>query len=260
MGKEFVRVNSQNVDNANLTELNATSAVNNGFIDHADWLAHVARYAIIMKYLKKPAIGHNTILDVGCGNFPLLTFMWRNRVPLAGVKYTGLDLRATSKWLDGSLPESVARIRLIQTDIINDKPIDEKFDIVVCTEMLEHVDKTSAMTLLQNLRAWTKDDGYMFLSSPNLGGSDSVAENHRGSDGSPREWTYDGKVKLIERCGFKIESAIGTFIRMDHLPNEFFNEYTTDIKNKLPNSFFRVFAAAAFPAESNNAIFVCRSV
>lgn len=257
--REFSIVSSLNTYNSNLTELNATTAVHNGFIDHADWLAHVARYAIIMKYLKKPAVKHLRIIDVGCGRFPMLVFMWRNRVPLVGVKYVGLDLRAKEEWLNDKLPDAPS-IQLFRTDIIEDDlSFIEPGDIVVCTEVLEHVDKKHALTLMERLRKLTAPGGYMFLSSPNLGGSDSVADNHMADDGTPREWTYDGKVKLLEKSGFTIESEIGTFIRMDNLPDDFFNEYTRDIKNKLPNSFFRVFAAAAFPRQSNNAMFVCRT-
>lgn len=256
--KSFLGLSSINKYKSNLTELNATTAVNNGFIDHADWLAHVARYAVIMKYLKKSGVKHQKIIDVGCGRFPLLVFMWRNRVPLANVEYTGIDLRAKEEWLNDKLPEAPS-IQLVRADIIEDDiSFIEPADIVVCTEVLEHIDKVYALSLMVTLRTLTKPGGYMFMSSPNLGGSDSVADNHTADDGTPREWTYDGKVKLLEMSGFTIESEIGTFIRMDNLPDEFFNDYTRDIKNKLPNSFFRVFAAAAFPRESNNAVFVCR--
>ena len=224
--KEFIGLSYVNTHNSNLTELNATSAVNNGFIDHADWLAHVARYAIIMKYLKKPAINHHRIIDVGCGRFPMLVFMWRNRVPLINVEYVGLDLRAKEDWLNDKLPDAPS-VQLIRTDIIEDDiSFIEPGDIVVCTEVLEHVDKVHALALMEKLHKLTKPGGYMFLSSPNLGGSDSVADNHTADDGTPREWTYDGKVKLLKMSGFAIEAEIGTFIRIDNLPDEFFNEHT----------------------------------
>lgn len=256
--RKFIRVSSENDYESNLTELNATDAVNNGFIDHSDWLAHVMRYAAVIKYLKKSRIPHNRIIDIGCGRFPLLTFMWRNRVPLQDVTYVGIDLRARENWFDMSLPDR-PNIELIQADIIDDDlSFIEKGDIVVCTEVLEHIDKVHAPKLLELMRSLVKDDGYVFLSSPNLGGSDSVADNHTAADGSPREWTYAGKVALLERAGFTIEMPMGTFIRLDNIPSDFYNEYTLSIKERLPNSFFRVFAAAAFPEQSNNAMFICR--
>jgi 2-polyprenyl-3-methyl-5-hydroxy-6-metoxy-1,4-benzoquinol methylase len=257
-GRKFVHVSSGNSLDSNLTELNATSAVNNGFVNHPDWLAHVMRYAVVMEYAKKS--GKKNILDVGCGNFPMLTYLWRNRTPLDDMKYVGIDLRAREQWLQDGLPEKVD-IELYKMDIIaDDSSVIEPADIVVCTEMLEHIDKIHAPELLRRLRKWTNDDGMMFLSSPNLGGSDTVASNHTDANGKPREWTYEGKCKLIEGSGFEIVEATGTFIRLDRLPAEFMNKHTRDIKKKLPNPFFRVFAAAAFPEFANNVMFTCKPV
>jgi hypothetical protein len=255
MTKRLFRVIGSTNNDSNLTELNATDAVNNGFIDHADWLAHVMRYAVVMKHMKRNYTG--SLLDIGCGRFPLLTFLWRNRVPLDGLNYVGVDLRANQNWLDDHSPEKV-NIILIRMNIVIDDPSSVwPAEIVVCTEMLEHIDKALAPELVKRLYNWTLPNGTLFLSSPNLGASDTVADNHTAPDGSPREWTYAGKVHLLQNAGFIIKSAIGTFIKLDNIPEEFWNNYTREIKDKLPNSFFRVFAAAAFPQFSNNVVFVC---
>jgi hypothetical protein len=256
MGTKNFRVIGNTNNGSNLTELNATDAVHNGFMDHADWMAHVFRYAVVMKHVKRKQV--TDLLDVGCGRFPLLTYLWRNRAGMDGFDYTGIDLRAKSSWIEeGRLPDG-ADVELIQMNIVVDDPstIRPK-SVVVCTEMLEHIDKSLAPELVRRLYSWTKPGGYMFLSSPNLGGSDTVADNHLDADGKPREWTYNGKVKLLEQAGFRIVHAMGTFIRMDHLPAVFMNEYTEQIKEVMPNAFFRVFAAVPFPAESNNALFIC---
>lgn len=258
--KSFRTIGAVNTANSNLTELNATDAVNGGFIDHADWLAHIMRYAVVMDYLKHNKVGKPVrILDVGCGKLPLLTFIWRNRVPLTNVQYTGIDLRANEKWLDISLP-TAPDIELVRMDIIADDPSSiGQYDIVVCTEMMEHIDKVHAPELMKRLKSWMKPDGILFLSSPNLGGSDTVAENHTAANGDPREWTYEGKVKLLNMFGFEILDSLGTFIRLDHLDNDFLNEETIRvIRRRLPNSFFRVLVAAAFPEHSNNAMFICK--
>jgi hypothetical protein len=176
---------------------------------------------------------------------------------MQGLKYTGIDLRANETWFEGRVPEYVD-VDLVKMNIVTDDPMCiEPAEIVVCTEMLEHVDKVHAPELMKRLYNWTLPGGALVLSSPNLGGSDTVAANHQAGDGSPREWTYGGKVRLLQNAGFKIESAIGTFIKLDHIPEEFWNQYTNDIRDKLPNAFFRVFAAAAFPQFSNNAAFIC---
>jgi 2-polyprenyl-3-methyl-5-hydroxy-6-metoxy-1,4-benzoquinol methylase len=254
MTVSFRTIGSTN-NGSNLTELNATDAVNNGFMDHADWMAHVMRYAVVMKLMKRNNI--TTLLDVGCGRFPLLTYLWRNRVQMDGLHYTGIDLRANEIWNEERVPEYVT-VELVKMNIVTDDPSSIKpCELVVCTEMLEHIDKALAPELMKRLYNWTLPGGALIFSSPNLGGSDTVASNHRGPDGSPREWTYAGKVRLLQNAGFTIASAIGTFIKLDHIPEDFWNDYTKDIRDKLPNAFFRVFAAAAFPQFANNAVFIC---
>jgi 2-polyprenyl-3-methyl-5-hydroxy-6-metoxy-1,4-benzoquinol methylase len=240
---------------SNLTELNATDAVNNGFMFHADWMAHIMRYAVVTNLMRRNNVA--SLLDVGCGRFPLLTYLWRNRVQMQGLKYTGIDLRANETWFEGRTPEYVD-VDLVKMNIVTDDPSSvEPAEVVVCTEMLEHINKELAPELLKRLYNWTLPGGVLIFSSPNYGGSKTVASNHLASDGSPREWTYGGKVALLQRAGFTIASAIGTFILLENIPQDFWTPYTNDIRDKLPNSFFRVFAAAAFPQFANNAVFIC---
>jgi 2-polyprenyl-3-methyl-5-hydroxy-6-metoxy-1,4-benzoquinol methylase len=257
--RSFVKVGGTK-DESNLTELDATESVNNGFMNHADWMAHIFRYAAIMKYIQRHPV--YDILDVGCGRMPLLTFLWRNRVDLASVDYTGIDLRASEKWLvDGdrrTLPTD-PNIRLIKMNVVRDDPsVVGQHRLVVCTEVFEHVERDMQQELLNRLFAWTKPTGVLYFSTPNLGGSDSVADNHVGPEGV-RERSYDEKCEMLTKAGFVISGAFGTFIMQRNIPQHFANtEEAAIMHDIMPSSLYRVFAAVPFPAQSNNAMIICR--
>lgn len=255
---------------SNLTELNASQAVDKGFFTHTDWVAHVARYGHILKHITRlNTKGPVSILDVGCGRVPLAFYAWRNRISGTGVRYVGLDLRATDKWLTES--DWSADMTLVRCDIVLDADTladnwevldapgfgpDEGFDIVICTEAFEHVPNASKRQLVDNLYRWTKVGGTAYLSTPNLGPSPTSADNHIGPDGI-REWSYKDKQVLVQEAGFQIVKSLGTMIRLEHVPEEQTRSPLFQAaKDLMPPGWINVFAAAANPEMSNNAMFV----
>jgi len=246
-------------DTSNLTELNAADDVNRGFMMHADWFAHILRYGIIKNIIDKNNI--NSILDVGCGRLQLPIFLYMNRTKFCG-KYIGLDARASKNWLEYINSNynnfgNKFNIDLIKINIVKDNYDINKHDLVVCTEVLEHIPKDCGQILINKLYNWTSNNGWLIFSTPNAGVSDTVAHNHCGPDGC-REWEYNDKIKLIEDAGYVIEDKIGTFIKLDKIKSDFWNKDTKYLKNILPSAFFRTYAALLQPEKSNNALFICR--
>lgn len=244
---------------SNLTELNAaTHYFERGYASHRDWLAHVSRFLTVAKYVRR---NEGTLLDVGCGKFSLpYTLNQARRQP---AEYWGLDLRAIPAWKDsiGWKPDTT----LVKMDLILDDPTELPrwpeggFDFVTCFEVLEHVQRRHAPTLIENLYKWTKPGGMVFFSTPNSGCSPSVAENHIGLDGEIREWDYDDKLDMVKEAGFTVEQEIGTFIRVTQIPKEVLEESAIKAARACLNSeWFAVFAAAGLPRQSNNAMFILR--
>lgn len=259
---ENVFINAFKVkDESNLTELNAADDFNRGFMMHADWFAHVLRYGIIKNIIDKNNI--NSILDVGCGKLQLPIFLYMNRTKFTG-KYTGLDARASEKWLEFAKNNynnfgNNFNIELIKINIVEDDYTINKHDIVICTEVLEHVPRNKAELLIKKLYNWTNNNGYLIFSTPNAGISKTVAENHCGPEGS-REWEYNEKIKLLENAGFIIENKIGTFIKLDKINDNRWDNDTKLLKDILPSAFFRTYLALLQPEQSNNALFICRKI
>ena len=242
---------------SNLTELYAaTQYIDHGYAGHRDWLGHMSRF---MSFARKVKAHKSRILDVGCGKFSLPYLLNQNR--RAPAEYWGLDLRATEKW--GTLLNWRAATNLVRMDLILDDPAEiktwptEGFDLVACFETLEHVPVATQPVLIQNLFAWTAPGGLCYFSTPNHGGSVSVAKNHLGPDGEIRERTYGDKIALCLDAGFRIIDTFGVFIRMDRIPKEAWDNPVVQAADRmLGRDWFSMLMAPAYPEESNNSMFI----
>ena len=257
MGKrlEFILVDNRNESGSNLTELNATDALNNGFMSHNDWVGHGARYGYIAKWINKNK--PKSVIDVGCGRFDMLNWFWRNREASA-FSYVGMDLRANKNWFE-KLGWKKGPVKLMRIDVTRHKElVTAPADLVVCTEVFEHVPRNKQAALLMKLFDMTKPGGCCIMSTPNAGVSKSTAANHIGPEGS-RERTYKEKFDMATNAGFIIEQAYGVFIAKSRIPQEFWEDEKHQwIFDFLPNGMATVFAAAPYPSQSNNALFVMR--
>jgi 2-polyprenyl-3-methyl-5-hydroxy-6-metoxy-1,4-benzoquinol methylase len=254
--RNFIPISVKNKSNSGLTELNATDALNAGFMSHNDWVGHGARYGFIAKWIAK---NHpKLITDVGCGRFSLLNWLWRNR-SADEFDYVGLDLRASVKWFD-HLGWKKGNVTLVRIDLALDTENFDlaKADLTVCTEVFEHVPRSQQQNLLNDLYRWTKPGGTCIFSTPNAGVSKSTADHHIGPEGS-RERAYEEKISMVRKAGFDVIKAYGVFIAKSRVPENFWMDPKhLAIFEFLPNSMATVFAAAPYPAESNNSLFIMR--
>ncbi|OGV72773.1 MAG: hypothetical protein A3K19_28250 [Lentisphaerae bacterium RIFOXYB12_FULL_65_16] len=99
-----------------------------------------------------------TILDVGCGTGEHLTQYLARLLPRAHL--IGMDPDAAS------ISHAMARFGgLPNVRFTTSMPAGDRFDIVIASEVLEHVDSPAAF--LAELRSLLKDDGVLLLTVPN---------------------------------------------------------------------------------------------
>jgi len=79
--------------------------------------------------------GHKTILDYGCGKAVL-----KSPLEQQGFEYTGYD---------PAVPEYAAR------------PLNLQYDVVICTDVMEHVEEEHVSEVLKDLKLLTKN--YLYL-------------------------------------------------------------------------------------------------
>lgn len=248
----FAQISKSNRSGSNLTELNATDQLDAGFMSHNDWVAHGIRYGYVARTIQKEK--PLTVLDVGCGRFPLLNYLWKNR-SAEHFDYMGLDLRARKQWFE-HLNWKKGDVFLTQMDLVLDEVELPPAYLVVCTEVFEHVPASKQPLFMKRLYDWTLEGGTCIFSTPNAGVSDSTADNHKDEHGISREMSYKDKLNLAQSVGFKVKATYGTFIAKRRIPQSAWTADLVKADDYLPNAFFTCLVAAAYPAESNNSLFV----
>jgi 2-polyprenyl-3-methyl-5-hydroxy-6-metoxy-1,4-benzoquinol methylase len=250
----FEQITKGNKNNSNLTELNAFASVDSGYMEHNDWTAHIQRYAYCNKIIARhhPKI----VIDTGPGIFNMVNYLWKNR-SVDFFEYIAIDLRAKKDWFE-KLKWKKGDVWLMQADLSKDRLDLAKADLVISTEVFEHIGGGKQEAYMQMLHDMLKPGGLCIFSTPNAGVSDSTAENHRDEHGESREWSYKDKLKLFKKVGFKVEASYGTFIQKRKIPQAFWDDNTRAAEAFLSGAFFSNFAAAGYPELSNNSLQLLR--
>lgn len=99
------------------------------------------------------------VLEIGCAEGGLLEDMEANGNYAVGIELSE-ERAAIAKEINPQLKVIVGDV----TDLNLPKKLNEKFDLIIMREVIEHVmDKTAAF---DNLNALLKDNGYLFISFP----------------------------------------------------------------------------------------------
>lgn len=187
------------------TYLSIDNAEDRGFI-HRDYLAHCLRWTHVCKYLaQQQRYKTAEILDVGCGReLPLAKTLYSSRyIPKS---YTGIDY--------GPINDDV-RYMLIKTGKfpgkylptldVCDYIVDDKFNLITCFEVFEHVEPGHGIRMLRQLKKLLSPDGRLMLSTPCYDEKTGAADNH------VNETTYFALGAILEAVGFEVENVWGTF-------------------------------------------------
>ncbi len=130
-------------DNYHWLQINRNIFAFNAFV--------MARYKQVIKLI--PNKPHQQILDIGCGDGVLLSLISNGSLYGVDLDQTSLDFAATK-----------VKAKLIQAPATTLPFKDNFFDIVLATEIIEHV--TRPEKLIQEAKRILKPDGYLILSTP----------------------------------------------------------------------------------------------
>lgn len=225
--------------NINRTQLYISMAEKRGII-HRDYIAHCLRWSHVIKYAKI----NKSWLDIGCGDFPLLMTLYTNRYKPK--RYTGVDVRD----LNDKLPKVNFKAEFIQGDVVDILfNINNKYDYIVCFEVLEHVEENHAKMILKKIAKIADKGTNIFISTPNY---DAVhqAKNHI------KEWTY-GELKSELRKYFIIENVYGTFSSQKDIKNILSKDEQNvfnNLQDYYDSNFLSIIFAPMHPKESRNCL------
>lgn len=155
---------------------------------HGPFSRHLRR---IVKQIIRP-LNFESVLDVGCGQGSLLQEL---QAEFPRIKPYGIDLSASAVEL-ARRRVPAGRFRVMN---ITEKSFEEKYDLVICSEVLEHI--LDDITALQNLRRMTRR--YLLISTPQ-----GRMRRFEKQYGHVRNYAPGELVKKLEGEGFMILSVL----------------------------------------------------
>ena len=150
----------------------------------------------------------STVLDVGCGVGETLDLLRSKRECTC----SGVDIApsAVSAVVEKGMDARVTKLPSIPY-------ADEVFDVVVCTETLEHVNDASAT--LDSIRRVLKPGGMLLLSVPDGSIDEEEGHVHRFSeDGLTKALNRNLRLERIERLTFPNEGCCPSFLAIARRP------------------------------------------
>jgi len=233
------------------TFLSLDTAERRGFL-HRDYIAHCLRWSHIMRRLSEgKAYAEATILDVGCGReLPMAKTLYSSRyIPK---RYIGLDVgpildEAIEVFHSGKFPLEVYE----KTDVCDaTEEFSDQVDIIVCLEVLEHVEPEHMLRMLDSFREMLKKGGRAFISTP-CWDVKTCADNH------VNEMRHDTLGAVFEREGWMIEAVHGTFASIKDYKDEFTPaqlEIFERLRSYYDTNYLATIFAPMFPRQSRNCI------
>ena len=215
---------------------------------HRDYIAHVFRWAFVKRFIFK---GCN-VLDVGCGqDLPLLNLLRSCSHPTnIPNKYIGVDFNSiklknkiSCKWSTIYDNTDIFKFDFLKFD---------KFDIIVCYEVIEHMKKSDGKNLLKVIKSLLKNDGLFIFSTP-VFNFKSKAKNHI------YEYTVEELRLIFKELNFFILKRYGTFASYSEIKKVYTN-YELFIINKLKEYYdddiISTIFAPLYPDHSRNNVWI----
>lgn len=229
-----------------------------------DALAHLFRYLFICEWIIKNARAAKRpleILDIGCGDIYIarvLVSSFRVKKTDAVSRYVGFDiddksLQRTQKTKPQSLP-----IELVCGDVTDGglaRFSDKEFDLVICTEVVEHVKPRFVKGLLSEVKRIGK---YAIISTPNFaGGTGKLPEDHI------KEWTHAELSGLLCGCGINVLQEVGTFCNLNRVKklaasNVRVKAMFRFLEPCMDSDLLSLCMARVIGNESQNVMYVCK--
>ncbi|MDH5178761.1 MAG: methyltransferase domain-containing protein [Gammaproteobacteria bacterium] len=120
------------------------------------------RFDLFLSGVESVAQPPAKILDFGCGAGVMATELARRGYNVTGVDAASGMVEAATRY---ATEQNISNIKFYQTDTVGDTLPKNEFDIVICSSVLEYVERDT--TLTQNLVAAIKPGGHLYISVPN---------------------------------------------------------------------------------------------
>ena len=221
----------------NLKDMNVNFSKNTRMdIDHAekdldyrkDEIMHIARYirgAQTMVDLAKQLGRPIRVLDVGCGQMNTVRLFYRSYVEKKSdviERYIGVDI--DFKMVEKSREQFKSAYNTCNAEfLIQDLTVephldfeDGYFDMIICTEFLEHINPAMSQPVIEEAFRVLNDEGAALFSTPNSNGSNKILPKDHFY-----EYSYEELIQKFKDAGFKVDDTVCLCINLSKLPKEY---------------------------------------
>lgn len=222
---------------------------------HRDQFAHYLRWTHVLKIAK---IGMK-ILDFGCGTGNLAEVFYRNKY--SPFLYYGIDIRKKTIENNKLKFSNLSWCKFESFDLCTDDVyLNERFDIVTCFEVVEHIGKNNIKSFLKNVKNNMSEGTTLLISTPCFDNKVGAADNHI-VNGDIGEFEYD-EFKNILLDNFVIINHWGTFASQKDYKNNL-DKYPglsliyDKLKEYYDSNLVANLMAPLFPEYARNVIWEC---
>ena len=182
---------------------------------------------------------------------PLARMLMTNRMAprsYVGIEYNKMEM---PQMFDNTTfqPHLIDNVDFTQTDIMEDS-----FNVSVCLEVLEHVEPSKAIAILDKLADVVVQGGTCYFSTPCYDEKVGAAKNH------VNEMTYEAFGALLEAKGFQIVDHYGTFASQKDYKHEL-DGNTKYLYSKLSEyydtNYLATIFAPLYPSMARNVLWKC---
>ena len=159
---------------------------------------HIARYNYLQEFVKD-----KIVLDVACGSGYGSSLIGENAKEVYGVDISKEAIKHAEENFASS------KVHFTQGNGAELAFKDKFFDVAVTFETIEHLTPEDTEKYLQDIHRTLKDDGILFLSTPNRRVVSPNSKISLVSDWHTHEYTERELVNLIEKFGFKVTKILG---------------------------------------------------
>ena len=153
-----------------------------------------------------PPEKNSVVLDVGCGSGVISSFL----ATQYHAKVIGLDGNSSAiSFASKQFPQAQYECRLVDDEF----SIAQQVDGIYCLELIEHIYKNQAEVLLHNFHRLLRQDGKIFITTPNYRSLWPVIEwlmdflkiaPNLGQDQHVTFYNPTSLKALVEQCGFEV--------------------------------------------------------
>jgi 2-polyprenyl-3-methyl-5-hydroxy-6-metoxy-1,4-benzoquinol methylase len=137
----------------------------------------------------------NNILDVGCGRG------WLSNLLTQYGNVIGIEpVKSVVEYGKNLFPDLDLRVGVPQ-DLIN--KYTSHFDVIVCSEVIEHIQDEQKLSFLNNLKALLKPNGFLILTTPRKD-AETEWKKYGDPDQPIEDWLFEETIaKLFSQTGFQ---------------------------------------------------------